>query len=130
MLPNLFKQMDEGNFSQIAFFISNIRQGSVTAMSAAMDAASGRTEKRAELIRQQAAQTLLGDAINFPYESVRQILSVPDLGDEFRAPLVSDIPVLAISGTADGRTPVSNADRSSGHVVQRFAFDHRRSGTR
>ena len=28
---------------------------------------------------------------------------------DVRAPLVSDIPVLAISGTADGRTPVSNA---------------------
>ena len=110
LLPNLFKQMDEGNFSQIAFFIGNLRRGSVVAMSAAMDAASGRTEKRAELIRQQATQTLLGDAINFPYERVRQTLNVPDLGDEFRAPLVSDIPVLAISGTADGRTPVSNAN--------------------
>jgi pimeloyl-ACP methyl ester carboxylesterase len=109
MLPNLFKQMDEGSFSQIVFYISILRRGSVTAMSAAMDAASGRTEKRAELIRQQAAKTLLGNAINFPYEVVRQNLNVPDLGDEFRAPLVSDIPVLAISGTADGRTPVSNA---------------------
>jgi pimeloyl-ACP methyl ester carboxylesterase len=109
MLPNLYKQMDEGSFSQAIFFISNLRRGSVTAMSAAMDAASGRTKKRAELIRQQAAKTLLGDAINFPYEVVRQNLNVPDLGDKFRAPLVSDIPVLAISGTADGRTPVSNA---------------------
>lgn len=109
MLPNLFKQMDEGNFSQIVYFIGSQRRGSVAAMSAAMDAASGRTEKRAELIRQQAARNLLGDAINFPYESVRQVLNVPDLGDGFRAPVVSDIPVLAISGTADGRTPVSNA---------------------
>ena len=109
MLPNLFKQMDEGNFSSIVFYIGHFRRGSVTAMSAAMDAASGRTEKRAELIRQQAAKTLLGDAINFPYEVVKENLNVPDLGDEFRVPLVSDIPVLAISGTADGRTPVSNA---------------------
>jgi len=110
MLPNLFKQMDEGRFSSVVFFVSSLRRGSVGAMSSAMDAASGRTEKRAELIRQQATVTLLGDAINFPYESVRQSLNVPDLGDEFRAPLVSDIPVLAISGTADGRTPVSNAN--------------------
>jgi pimeloyl-ACP methyl ester carboxylesterase len=109
MLPNLFKQMDEGDFSQIVYFTGNLRRGSVGPMSSAMDAASGCTEKRAELIRQQAAETLLGDAINFPYECVRQSLNVADLGDDFRAPLVSDIPVLAISGTADGRTPVSNA---------------------
>ena len=74
MLPNLFKQMDEGDFSRLVFFTSNLRRGSVKAMSAAMDAASGSTEKRAELIREQAAQTLLGDAINFPDELVRQIL--------------------------------------------------------
>ncbi len=58
MLPNLFKQMDEGRFSSVVFFVSSLRRGSVGAMSSAMDAASGRTEKRAELIRQQATQTL------------------------------------------------------------------------
>ena len=74
-----------------------------------MDAASGRTEKRAELIRQQSAETLLGDAINFRYVTVRKTLNVADLDDPFCVPLVVDIPVLAINDTVDGRTPVNNA---------------------
>ena len=109
MLPKLFKEMDDGDFSQVAFLSGNLRRGKIAPMSSAMDSASGRTEQRAELIRQQSAETLLGDAINFPYETVRKTLNVTDLGDPFRAPLVSDIPVLAISGTVDGRTPVRNA---------------------
>ncbi len=36
--------------------------------------------------------------------------NAPDLGDEFRAPLKSDVPVLFISGTLDARTPISNAE--------------------
>ena len=34
---------------------------------------------------------------------------MPRLDDDFRAPLESEIPVLFISGTLDGRTPISNA---------------------
>ena len=32
------------------------------------------------------------------------------MGDAFRSPLRSDVPVLFISGTLDARTPVSNAE--------------------
>ena len=34
----------------------------------------------------------------------------PDLGDAFRAPLETDVPVLLISGELDARTPVGNAE--------------------
>jgi pimeloyl-ACP methyl ester carboxylesterase len=34
----------------------------------------------------------------------------PDLGKSFRAPVKSSVPVLFISGTLDGRTPVSSAE--------------------
>src|SRR4029450_7213088 len=51
-----------------------------------------------------------GDAINFPFPYICEGLGVADLGDSFRAPFKSDIPVLLISGTLDGRTPPSNAE--------------------
>jgi pimeloyl-ACP methyl ester carboxylesterase len=38
-------------------------------------------------------------------------LGVPDLGDEFRMPFRSDVPVLLISGTLDGRTSDTDARR-------------------
>jgi hypothetical protein len=34
----------------------------------------------------------------------------PDLGDDFRAPVKSNVLALFISGTLDARTPVSNAE--------------------
>lgn len=35
---------------------------------------------------------------------------MPDLGDDFRKPVRSEFPALLISGTLDGRTPVSNGE--------------------
>ncbi len=123
LLPMLFKQMDEGDFSRIPVYVSRLHQGRFFAMGLAMDAASGRSEQRAALIQEQAKNCLLGDAINFPYETCRQGLNVNDLGKEFRSQLHLDIPVLAISGTADGRTPVGNAEEvlstfsNSAHLI-------------
>jgi tetratricopeptide (TPR) repeat protein len=45
---------------------------------------------------------------------------MPRLGDDFRARVVSDIPVLFVSGTLDGRTPISNAKE----IAEGFS-DHR-----
>ena len=47
--------------------------------------------------------------MNFPVPEICQAWNVPDLGDGFRAPLTSDVPVLFVSGSIDGRTPPSNA---------------------
>jgi len=38
-----------------------------------------------------------------------KVLQFLDLGDGFRAPVQSNLPVLCISGTLDGRTPPDNA---------------------
>ena len=78
-------------------------------MPSAMDAASGATEMRLSRIREQAAGTLLADAINFPWTPINKGLGVRDLGDEFRADITTNVPALFISGTLDGRTPPSHA---------------------
>src|SRR5690606_16046854 len=73
-------------------------------MTEAMDTASGITEARLELVRQQVQSSLLGDALNFPMPHLAGAYGVPDLGDEFRAPVASTVPTLFLSGTLDGRT--------------------------
>lgn len=109
LLPKLFAQMKEGDFSGIRLFLTSARSGSISAMPASMDAASGATEARLSRIREEAARTLLADAINFPWAPIAKGLGVRDLGDEFRADVETDVPALFISGTLDGRTPPSHA---------------------
>ena len=61
-------------------------------------------------IAREAKGTLSEDVFNFPFPDICQAWKAPDLGDTFRAPLRSDVPVLFISGTLDARKPVSNAE--------------------
>ncbi len=108
-LPYHVSLMKKGDFSGIKEYALYTHIGRFNGMSTAMDAASGLTQERRKEIKKQAEHTLLGDAINFPYLIVHDALPQVDLGDEFRKPFTSDIPVLCISGTLDGRTAVNNA---------------------
>jgi len=53
---------------------------------------------------------VLGATIDFPHPGICDAPGWPRLGDDLRAPVVSDVPALFVSGTLDGRTPVSNAE--------------------
>jgi len=80
-----------------------------------MDCASGATEARRTLIFDEAPRTLLGRTIDFPLPEVGDAVGSPDLGDEFREPPRSDVPVLFVTGTVDCRTPAENvADLAPG----------------
>lgn len=109
--PALFyraSKEDYTNPAQVWFNIS--RQGIGSAMSFMMDCASGMTAARREQIQREAKGTLLEDLSNFPFPDVCEEWKAPDLGDIFRSPVRSNVPVLFISGTLDARTPVSNAE--------------------
>ncbi|MEO1653815.1 MAG: alpha/beta hydrolase [Bacteroidota bacterium] len=110
LLPQLVKDMKNGDFSGIGTWALYGRMNRIGAMSAAMDMASGISPERKKRVLAQSKNTLLEGAINFPYWSEQASLGVPDLGDAFRRPVQSELPVLCISGTLDGRTPVSNAE--------------------
>ena len=97
-------------------------------MSYMMDCASGQTAARREQIAREAKGTLLEDISNFPFPEICEAWNAPDLGDEFRAPLRSDVPVLFISGTLDARTPISNAEEYSKGFSKQHAHNHRRRG--
>jgi pimeloyl-ACP methyl ester carboxylesterase len=109
--PALFYRASKGDFTNPAqVWLNDSRRGIGSAMSYMMDCASGQTAARRELIEREAKTTLLEDVSNFPFPGVCEVWRAPDLGDTFRSPLQSDIPVLFISGTLDARTPVSNAE--------------------
>ena len=107
-LPGLYAMMDAGDFSRVAPIAWEVLRKPdavrFTGMSEAMDVASGISKKRLRLFEQQAKASLLGDIVNFPMPHIGDALGVPELGNEFRAPFRSDVPVLFMSGTLDGRT--------------------------
>lgn len=110
-MPEVIYQIGRGDFSQVAMAAGRRRVGDVgSAMSSAMDCASGATAARLARIAEEARTTLLQDAINFPHPGICEAWGVPDLGDDYRAPVRTGVPALFISGTLDGRTPPSNAE--------------------
>lgn len=123
-LPALFYAMSQGNFSAAAPLVSSRRTLAVgPPMSYLMDGASGATPERLARIHREAADAILGDAINFPFPAIDAAWQPQDLGDTFRGPLVSDVPALLVSGSLDGRTPPTNAAeilqgfRQGSHVI-------------
>jgi pimeloyl-ACP methyl ester carboxylesterase len=93
-----------------------IRQRPVgTAMTYSMHVASGVSAQRLARIRTQATGATLGNAINWGIgdEEFVKALAVPDLGDAFRAPFRSNVPVLLMWGTLDGRATQNDAMRVS-----------------
>jgi pimeloyl-ACP methyl ester carboxylesterase len=117
-LPAMYAGMATGDFGQVGQIIHDRIRSEFGrfhgGMSAAMDSASGITAQRLKLVEEQARISLLGDALNFPMPQLAGAYRVPDLGDDFRAPVTSTVPTLFLSGTLDGRTyPESAAETAS-----------------
>jgi pimeloyl-ACP methyl ester carboxylesterase len=122
--PVFFYRASKGDFTNPAqVWLNTSRQGVGSAMSYMMDCVSGQTAVRRELIQREAKGTLLEDFANFPFPEICEEWKGSDLGDEFRSPVRSDVPLLFISGTLDARTPVSNAEEyrkgfpNSTHII-------------
>jgi pimeloyl-ACP methyl ester carboxylesterase len=122
MLPGIYAMMDAGDFSRIAPIAWEVLRKPdavrLTGMSESMDVASGISRRRFELFEQQVKDSVLGDIVNFPMPHIGHALGVPDLGDSFRAPFKSDVPVLFMSGTLDGRTYPESARELIRHFTR------------
>jgi len=77
------------------------------AMDTLMDVASGLGRERKAEVEREAPTALLGDWLDFSqhYDGIAPEL---DLGDGYRTEPRSDVPVLLLSGTLDGRTDIEN----------------------
>jgi pimeloyl-ACP methyl ester carboxylesterase len=110
-LPASIRQMSEGHFTGVAqaAAIRRSRFGVESAMKHLMDLSSGSTSLRRTAIAREAISSPLGDAINFPGAATMAAWGAIDLGDGFRQPVRSEVPVLILAGDLDPRTPVENA---------------------
>ncbi|NHK27032.1 alpha/beta hydrolase [Parvularcula flava] len=107
-LIGIYFMLDQGDTGPLMQLLSYFMAGEGTAlsfrpMSLAMDIASGISAERLALVEEQAETSLLRDYLNFPMPQLNGMLGL-DLGDEFRTDPVSDVPVLVLTGTLDGRT--------------------------
>lgn len=110
-LPGSYLRFEAGDFSALAAnALAHRRRWLGNAMSWVMDSASGASAARRQRIEAEAASALLGDAIDLPHPYVGDAWGAPDLGDDFRSPVHSQVEALLVSGELDGRTPAANAD--------------------
>lgn len=79
-------------------------------MSVVMDAASGASPERRARIARESAESRFGDVVNFPHPAIGEAIGVRDLGPAYRAPIVSDVRTLFVSGDMDFNTPPYQAE--------------------
>lgn len=122
LLPLALRDAERGDYGLMADIVLAVRGqlGEFRAMPLAMEVASGQSANRRALAEAQARESMFGDAINFPFPVLGHGLGLVDLGEAFRAPLRSEVPVLFVSGTLDGRTPPANV-----HALQPGFSDSR-----
>lgn len=112
LIPVVLHGLDTGDASLFARLALTVRRAATAlqAMPVAMDAASGATRARRLQVAAEERRSVLGRGLNFPWPDLGDATGVADLGDAFRAPVLARVPVLAVSGTLDGRTPVASAE--------------------
>jgi pimeloyl-ACP methyl ester carboxylesterase len=109
--PAIYYAASKGDFTAMGeWWLSTTRDPIGNAMSYMMDCSSGATAARRERIAAEAKTAILGNLADYVFPDVCTAWGDPDLGDAFRAPVRSDVPALFISGTLDGRTPITNAE--------------------
>jgi pimeloyl-ACP methyl ester carboxylesterase/predicted DCC family thiol-disulfide oxidoreductase YuxK len=85
-----------------------------------VDCASGKTDARWQQIQREAGEFPLGRILDWPFPEICAAFDALDLGDGFRAPLQTSLPVMFVTGTLDCRTPNENAiDLAPGFVNPR-----------
>ena len=121
-IPPLAAALEQGHYqalAPIAYGIAAQPMG-FSAMSLAMDVASGISPDRLAQVNEQAKTAIVGDGMNFPMPHFVGLLDIPDLGEAFRSPVTSDVPTLFLTGTLDGRTfPEAHAE-----IIRGFANAH------
>lgn len=112
----MFYDFDKGIYDSpyvkhFARLIAQQRLGELgSAMAFAMDCASFASKQRLARIKREGKESLLGDAPDFPFPEVCTAWGDLKLDESFRRPVQSNVKVLFLSGTLDGRTPPSNVE--------------------
>jgi pimeloyl-ACP methyl ester carboxylesterase len=105
--PALLLTVERGDASILAWFVEKRynQAAGPNLMAYGVRCSGGATAGRDREIVRQAPLSILGNALNGPYPAVCGTLPGIESGDDFRAPIISNVPVLFISGTLDSNTP-------------------------
>ena len=126
IFPLWFYTMDKGDYSILKRFVErryNQFSGGISVMTLVMDISSGVSKARQKQIQKEAATAMLGDIVNFPISQMGDVFGNPDLGDEFRSQIKTDVATLFVSGVLDNNTQPFQADevrksfKQSTHLV-------------
>ncbi|MGH7712590.1 MAG: alpha/beta fold hydrolase [Gemmatimonadaceae bacterium] len=110
VLPGLIALTARGDYSLLTQFATRRWSSAVSAMTVAMDCASGSSPERAAQVAREARTSLFGNAMNFFTGEICQAVGAADLGAGFRSRIWSAVPTLFISGTLDSQTPPHQAE--------------------
>jgi pimeloyl-ACP methyl ester carboxylesterase len=113
VFPALLLTIDRGDPSILEWFADkryNQIVGGIDLMVVGMECSSGATANRQREIELEAQTSLFGNVANLFYPELCAALPSVDLSDSYRSPLVSDVPVLFVSGTLDSNTPPYQAE--------------------
>ncbi len=117
VLPAVFYSLDSGDgnspyLKYAAQLIMRQRRDSIgSAMAFAMDCSSFGSKQRLATITREGRSSILGGSPDFPFPQVCSAWGNLDLGENFRGSVKSNVPILFVSGTLDGRTPPGNAEK-------------------
>jgi pimeloyl-ACP methyl ester carboxylesterase len=99
------------HYDEWAFVTNASRRGGTTlfpVITALIDTSLGVTPRRRHLLRTDPATALLGQWNFDSYLATADIWPTADVGDDFRAEVVTSIPVVFIHGDWDLQTPIEN----------------------
>lgn len=115
----LYRVLYKREYLKIKQWVVNwFRRGRFNGMFFAMDCASNASKGRMQKIAEQNNDSLLAEAMNFPFPNICDYLGLAPLPDKFRTPLKSDVPSIFFSGILDYKTPVSNAKEVAENFTQ------------
>lgn len=128
VFPKLLHSIVAGESHVLQWFVQK-RWGfhGINLMSQLMDGASGASPTRWAAIQAQAKSSLFGSIANSGWPQLYDVLEVEDLGEDYRAPLVSPVRILLLSGSLDYNTPPYQAERlrfglpNSSHIIVEHA---------
>ncbi|MEO0907314.1 MAG: alpha/beta hydrolase [Pseudomonadota bacterium] len=115
----MYRQLDEGDPTLVRLVLQRFwapdEPIALSAMTTAMDRASGITPERLSAFMQQAEASPVGEYLNFPMPQILSELEDLDIGPDFRKGPFGDTPVLMLTGTLDGRTyPEGHKEATAG----------------
>jgi pimeloyl-ACP methyl ester carboxylesterase len=113
VLPALLYTLDQGDTSILGWFVRKrlpALGGGMPAMHFAMEGASGASAERWRRIEREASAAILDDVVDRLYPAVADAFGIAAADDAFRAPIVSEVETLFLSGTLDSNTPPFQAE--------------------